>query len=505
MSVNDSLLHQFLDVVDVDQTGTIEIGEFVNALRDPASLLAMPTDEDTPKKVRREIKPASPEEAADALASLHQQLSASKTRIVDLFKRMDSNGNGILSRRELRQGLNAEGYKVTAAQFKAIMAVLDKDFSGEISLMELEKGINRAVKEVNERGLIHDPYEVALNIVAELDSGKRMIDGKQITDARTFYKAIDKDGNGALDISEVASGIRRLGIPAADSTVLEFVRAIDSHGNGNGLVGMQELAEALKNPDRVFDKKRETNVSWAARKTALSPSSSRASLMSQSAEVQANRSSPRPGSRKSYAKIYSSSAPQEQYESLPRSISPLGQAQTEATSLTIEIPETPSPSGPKKSLLQTGPVKSVLTRGTSSPRGSDGVGKRSPTDHQSNSASGVHDLQVDLALSPSSLSSISPSFSPNGQQPKSSSTTSKRPSTTSPRHYSNAPSGRSSIPGRNNITLVPELEALNVDIAASPEGAQVGSAKMPGRSSFSYRPEVEALSVEIPTSPESIN
>lgn len=398
------------------------------------------------------------------------QLSASKTRIVDLFKRMDKNQDGILSRRELRLGLKAEGYVVTAAQFKAIMAALDKDFSGEISLKELNKGINWAVKEVSERGLIHDPYEVALEIFAEIDSGTRIIDGKQITDVRTFYKAIDRDGNGALDISEMARGIRRLGISAADSTILDFVKAVDSHGNGNGLIGMKELAEALTNPTLVFG-------------------------------------SSGPGI--TYAKMNSDAAARKQQQENPsRSISPLGQAQAEPFALSIDIPESPSPSGRTESVFEIGRSRSAnRSKAHSAARAPDaGVAKRfsSTGHHQSND--GLQEVHVDLALSPSSLSSVSPSLSPNSrQQRKSSSTTLKRPTVSSPRLRSNASPGRSSIPGRNGTSLAPKLEALNVDVTASPGGAHVGSTRLPGRNSFSYAPGLETLKVEIPTSPESIS
>lgn len=37
----------------------------------------------------------------------------------------------------------------------------------------------------------------------------------RVTDGRSFFKAMDKDNSGSLDVAEVARGLKRLGIEAS--------------------------------------------------------------------------------------------------------------------------------------------------------------------------------------------------------------------------------------------------------------------------------------------------
>ncbi|CAJ1339424.1 unnamed protein product, partial [Effrenium voratum] len=85
-----------------------------------------------------------------ALAKIHDQLSQSMTRTVDWFRKMDSSGDGKISRAELKKGLKDMGCSLSASDLKAIMIFLDNDDSGSISLQELQRGMNRAVRAVAE-------------------------------------------------------------------------------------------------------------------------------------------------------------------------------------------------------------------------------------------------------------------------------------------------------------------------------------------------------------------
>ena len=45
----------------------------------------------------------------------------------------------------------------------------------------------------------------------------------RVTDGRSFFKAMDKDGSGTLDLAEVARGLKRLGLDVSASWTWEKV------------------------------------------------------------------------------------------------------------------------------------------------------------------------------------------------------------------------------------------------------------------------------------------
>ena len=60
-------------------------------------------------------------------------------RIVrDLFDRIDKNGNGVLSTKEIKRLMHMLGQNLTDKEFKEVMREMDKDNSGEVGFREFE-------------------------------------------------------------------------------------------------------------------------------------------------------------------------------------------------------------------------------------------------------------------------------------------------------------------------------------------------------------------------------
>ena len=91
-------------------------------------------------------------------------------------------------------------------------------------------------------------FEALVQINAALRSNTQLIMGTRVTDARSFFKAMDKDDSGSLDKTEVARGLKRLGIEASPDLLDQIVAAIDV--NNDGILEMKELVRALKDPSR---------------------------------------------------------------------------------------------------------------------------------------------------------------------------------------------------------------------------------------------------------------
>eukprot|EP00434_Breviolum_minutum_P007999 symbB.v1.2.007055.t1/scaffold414.1/size398445/19 len=253
---SEGVVQDLVGCIDKNASGLIDKEEFIKALQHPEELLAKPEQ----KKERKVVQAGSEEDATKALAMIHEQLSTSRTRTTDWFYKMDTSRDGKISRVELKKGLKDMGCSLSASDLKAVLLYLDNDESGSVSLQELQKGMNRAVRAVAEAagklepvvvGPAKNAYEALVQINSALRSNTQLILGMRVTDGRSFFKAMDKDNSGSLDVAEVARGLKRLGIEASEALLDEIVAAIDV--NKNGLIDMKEFVHALKLPQDVAD------------------------------------------------------------------------------------------------------------------------------------------------------------------------------------------------------------------------------------------------------------
>jgi len=82
----------------------------------------------------------------DMLRALVDRLKQKKLRASDLFRNIDSSEDGNISASELRTGLVDLGMKFSDHDFSLIMAKIDKDGGGDISLREFDKALKAAEK-----------------------------------------------------------------------------------------------------------------------------------------------------------------------------------------------------------------------------------------------------------------------------------------------------------------------------------------------------------------------
>jgi len=83
------------------------------------------------------------------ITKLHQWLVTFSANAMDMFKRIDTDGEGILSFDEFKAGLFDLGAPVNKVEAHLLCKLLDEDDSGEIDYTDLEKGLQYA-KEVRE-------------------------------------------------------------------------------------------------------------------------------------------------------------------------------------------------------------------------------------------------------------------------------------------------------------------------------------------------------------------
>lgn len=79
------------------------------------------------------------------------------TKYRDLFKRLDANGNGYVTKEELMQGLQEVGIAVDESKITSFIAMIDTDGDGRISQPEFEVFLNT-----------HDPANADFKAVYEV-------------------------------------------------------------------------------------------------------------------------------------------------------------------------------------------------------------------------------------------------------------------------------------------------------------------------------------------------
>ena len=90
-----------------------------------------------------------PDAAAEAAAAgdvegLIAKLDANLGRVIDLFRALDVDGSGCVSKKEFRKGIgDALGVEISLEECAALFARLDPDDSGTIEYRELDAKLHR--------------------------------------------------------------------------------------------------------------------------------------------------------------------------------------------------------------------------------------------------------------------------------------------------------------------------------------------------------------------------
>jgi Ca2+-binding EF-hand superfamily protein len=150
-----SLAALFVEL-DADQSGSIDFEELYRALRQDAPKRAPPDQITLEVPNRREPPMDGTAAERRAVAFLKKALHNNLGRISDLFNAWDADGNGVISKYELRRALAAQCIPVDKGALDALFRKLDTDESGGIEFRELNRMLRR------EFTFDHDTIEATL-------------------------------------------------------------------------------------------------------------------------------------------------------------------------------------------------------------------------------------------------------------------------------------------------------------------------------------------------------
>jgi calcium-dependent protein kinase len=164
---------------------------------------------------------------------LPPRLAAAAAAVRSLFTAYDADGSGGIDVRELAAGLAARGYDVTPGEVSKLMSRLDADGDGSVSPAELAAGL------VDWSGADCPPGVRADRGSGALSSGDGTecgCSGWAAAWADAAFDALDADGNGTIDLDELAALLpaseRAQDGPALRAAAAELLREADTDGDG---------------------------------------------------------------------------------------------------------------------------------------------------------------------------------------------------------------------------------------------------------------------------------
>ena len=162
-----------------------------------------------------------------------------------LFKELDADGSGKISRSELELCMREiYGKPLEAEVLDKMIADFDVDGDGEIDLMEFRIMMRACEKEAEAAKEAMTKLKErahAADLVAKL---RRVLLKKGLFRVFETFRKIDVDGSGEIEVDEFSDAMRLLGLRLSDEDVDLLFRQIDA--DGSGTIEYRELNKLLR-------------------------------------------------------------------------------------------------------------------------------------------------------------------------------------------------------------------------------------------------------------------
>jgi calmodulin len=198
-------------------------------------------------------------DADELMRCLVERLAEKRMRATDLFKKIDTSGDGSIDADELRTGLADMGFKATDAEFAAIMMRVDRDGGGDVSLKEFDRAIKAAEKlpprkKIEEQvAMIHKKKQ---GITAEDREEFRQIfclfkqlTKKEVSDPSEEAELVAMDGSGHISVDELEQLLEGVGMKLRADDLQSMIRDLDKDGNGD--IDFEEFCDSMSKEIQV--------------------------------------------------------------------------------------------------------------------------------------------------------------------------------------------------------------------------------------------------------------
>eukprot|EP00929_Paragymnodinium_shiwhaense_P041838 TRINITY_DN21725_c0_g1_i1.p1 TRINITY_DN21725_c0_g1~~TRINITY_DN21725_c0_g1_i1.p1 ORF type:complete len:300 (-),score=109.75 TRINITY_DN21725_c0_g1_i1:86-985(-) len=194
-------------------------------------------------------------DADELLQRLLEVLAQKKMRASDLFRKIDTSGDGSLEADELRAGFADLGFKMNDEEFSVIMPKFDKDGGGDVSLREFERAIKMAeklpprkkVEEVKEekpvkkkkQGLTNEDKEEFRQIFCLF----KQLCRQELDEEGREIPLVEWDDSGAISVDELEQLLETVGMKMTSTELHTMIGELDQ--NGDGEINFQEFYDKM--------------------------------------------------------------------------------------------------------------------------------------------------------------------------------------------------------------------------------------------------------------------
>lgn len=196
----------------------------------------------------------------DVMRSLVERLAEKKMRATDLFKKIDTSGDGLIDADELRTGLAELGFKASDAEFAVVMARVctGKEGGGEVSLKEFDRAIKAAeklppkkkveneivVQQKKKQGITAEDKEEFRQIFCLF----KQLTGKEATKAGE-ESLVAMDGTGSISVDELEQLLEGVGMKLRPDDIHNMIRDLDKDNNGD--IDFEEFCSSMQSEIQV--------------------------------------------------------------------------------------------------------------------------------------------------------------------------------------------------------------------------------------------------------------
>jgi len=197
--------------------------------------------------------------ADDLLRLLCEKLAEKRMRASDLFRKIDTSGDGSLEASELREGFAEMGFRPSDEEFKLLMPRFDKDGGGDVSLREFD----RAIKDAEKLGP-RKKKEAIVEVIPKKKQGLTAEDKEEFRQIFCLFKQLcraetDEDGNelpmtdfdesGTISIDEMEQLLETVGMKVSPEELQIMIAEIDKDGDGQ--INFQEFCDKMSTKVQV--------------------------------------------------------------------------------------------------------------------------------------------------------------------------------------------------------------------------------------------------------------
>lgn len=195
-------------------------------------------------------------DADEVMRCLVERLAERRMRASDLFKKIDSSGDGLVDAEELKSGLADMGFKTTEAEFAVIMSRVDKDGGGDVSLKEFDRALKAAEK-------LPPRKKVEEVVIPKKKQGITAEDREEFRQIFCLFKQLTKkelsndgeevlvpmDDSGHISVDELEQLLEGVGMKLRQDDLQHMIRDLDKDGNGD--IDFEEFCDAMSKEIQV--------------------------------------------------------------------------------------------------------------------------------------------------------------------------------------------------------------------------------------------------------------